>query len=204
MGREHQDPLVAIEELGLVDDVDRVDVRKACSVKTIFLHCTPLTGQTPMEVDLRYVRDLQLHEKPESIGDMQSLEIDCTLCEDPCGSDIHLVEFLRTTPGIRQLKLSVAGITEYPLCSLAYQSLLPSLEHLYLTGSTFAFQDYQVMFVRTVRLRRNPVRIQTLGPVSRQQHLDLCSDWASSICAHSEVGTTWKKLLDEGLEVCQW
>lgn len=115
--------------------------------------------------------------------EMQLLEIDCTSCEDPC-SDILLLEFLRATPGIQKLKLLVAKITEYPLCSFAYQSLLPALEHLDLTVSTPAFQDYQVVFVGTVKLRRNPVRIQILGPASRLQHLDLCSDRASSIRAH--------------------
>ncbi|KAK0464404.1 uncharacterized protein EV420DRAFT_1637969 [Desarmillaria tabescens] len=162
----------------------QVPYMRATALETLVLRYIDVVPQFPSEIYM----------------DMQSLEIECTLCEDPC-SDIHLVEFLRTTSGIKKLKLSVEGITEHLLCSLIYQSLLPSLEHLDLTGSTFAFQSYQVAFVRTVKSRRNPMRIQMLGPACRLQHLNICSDWISSIRAHPEVGTVWEKLLDGGLEV---
>ncbi|KAK0201773.1 hypothetical protein DFS33DRAFT_1276606 [Desarmillaria ectypa] len=176
------------------DHVDRVGIRKACSAKTIFLHCMPPTGQTPMEVDFDHIRKLQLYEKPDSKGGIkEQIPYIYAATLETLG--------LRYTDVVPQFPSDFYMDMQSLKIDLIYHSLLPSLEHLDLTGSTFAFQGYQVVFFRTVKLRRNPVRIQMLGPASRLQHLDLCSDWASSIHAHLEVGTAWKELLDGGLEV---
>lgn len=57
------------------DHVDRVGIRKACSAKTIFLHCPHPNGQTPMEVDLPHVRNRSYalqHWKPWACDTLMS------------------------------------------------------------------------------------------------------------------------------------